>query len=272
MFGLARRSKTPPRRLGVGERVFAVGDIHGRNDLLTPLLAAIRQEAQAAPWSAVVFLGDYVDRGADSRGVIDSLIEFRRSSGVTTRFLRGNHDDTLLKFLSDPTVGPTWVDYGGGETLESYGVEMPTSRGDEAGWETTRRAFDDTISHAHRHFFETLEFSAEYGDYFFSHAGARPGVALADQTPRDLMWIREPFLSGKYSWPKAVVHGHTPSETAVVTQRRIGLDTGAYATGRLTCAILEEAGCRLLQALAREGTVEIQGPIPTDLEAQAALK
>lgn len=272
MFGLARRSKTPPRQLGAGERVFAVGDIHGRNDLLAPLLTAIQAQAADAASPVAVFLGDYVDRGADSRGVVDSLLQFRRASGVKVRFLRGNHDDTLLKFLSDAAIGPTWIDYGGGETLESYGVEMPTARGDEAGWEATRRAFDEAISDTHRAFFEDLEISAEYGDYFFSHAGARPGVALADQTARDLMWIRDPFLSSKYSWPKAIVHGHTPSETAMISQRRIGLDTGAYATGCLTCAILEGSSCRLMQAVAAHGGVQILGPTTTDLEAKAALR
>lgn len=272
MFGLARRSKTPPRRLGVGERVFAVGDVHGRNDLLQPLLSAIRQEALGASAPAAVFLGDYVDRGVDSRGVVESLIEFRLTSGIETRFLRGNHDDTLLKFLSDAGVGPTWVDYGGGETLTSYGVEMPGSRGDVEGWEATRLAFDEAIGDTHRAFFDELELCAEYGDYFFSHAGAKPGVPLAEQSARDLMWIRDAFLTSKFSWPKAVVHGHTPSETATVSQRRIGLDTGAYATGRLTCAILEDEGCRLIQAVATNGRVEIERPDPTGLEARAALR
>jgi serine/threonine protein phosphatase 1 len=272
MFGLARRSKTPPRRLGVGERVFAVGDIHGRNDLLNPLLAAMKAEAVGAATPVAVFLGDYVDRGVDSRGVVESLLNFRRTSGIQTRFLRGNHDDTLLKFLSDAAVGPTWVDFGGGETLTSYEVEMPGSRGDEAGWEAARLAFDDAIGDDHRAFFEELELFAEYGDYFFSHAGARPGVLLAEQSARDLMWIRDQFLTSKFSWPKAVVHGHTPSETPTVSQRRIGLDTGAYATGRLTCAILEDGGCRLLQAVASNGAVKIEGPYSTDLEVRATLR
>lgn len=252
--------------------MFAVGDIHGRNDLLAPLLREIERHALGAAAPTAVFLGDYVDRGRDSRAVVDSLLEFKRRGAVNVRFLRGNHDDTLLRFLSDATVGPTWIDYGGGETLESYEVAMPTSRADEAGWEEARLAFDHRISADHRAFFEGLEISAEYGDFFFAHAGARPGVALEDQKPRDLMWIREPFLSAKFSWPKAIVHGHTPAETATVSQRRIGLDTGAYATGRLTCAILEDSGCRLLHATSADGDVQVEGPYPTDFNARAAGK
>ncbi|MCR5876529.1 serine/threonine protein phosphatase [Phenylobacterium sp. J426] len=258
--------------MGEAGRLIAVGDIHGRNDLLRPLLDVIGELVRGSRRSAVVFLGDYVDRGPDSRGVIDSLLAFRRVAGCEVRFLRGNHDDTVLNFLADPAAGPTWIDYGGGATLESYGAPLPSARGDEAGWAATRAAFAELLPGEHRAFFEELEYCAEYGDYFFAHAGARPGVPLEDQSAQDLMWIRDSFLRAKFVWPKTIVHGHTPEEKAVVSHRRIGLDTGAYATGRLTAAVIEDDGCRLWQAVAAQGRVEIEGPHAAKLETASALK
>lgn len=273
MFGFKRRNTPPPpRRVGEGERLFAVGDIHGRNDLLRPLLAAISQASHGARRSIAVFLGDYVDRGPDSRGVIDSLLQFRRSGVAEVRFLRGNHDDTVLQFLEDPRIGPTWIDYGGGATLESYGVPLPASRHDEAGWEATRRAFAERLPPEHLRFFRELAHATSHGDYFFAHAGARPGVALEQQSQHDLMWIRDAFLKSKASWQKVVVHGHTPEEAAVVSERRIGLDTGAYATGRLTAAILEDSGCRLLQSVLTQGRVVVEGPRTGHLQVAGAFR
>ncbi len=272
MFGLIRRSKpTRQRSLPPGERVYAVGDVHGRADLLRPLLAAIVESARGAGRATAVFLGDYVDRGRDSRDVIDALLDFHAHSGLQTRFLRGNHDDTLLRFLEDARVGPTWIDYGGAETLESYGAPMPATRHDADAWEDTRRVFAERLGARHRAFFEGLELSCEIGDYFFAHAGARPGVPLEAQTAQDLMWIRSEFLKGRGGWDKTVVHGHTPEEAAVLTERRIGVDTGAYATGRLTAVVLEGADRRLLQAVAAQGRVEIEGRTSSQLEASDAL-
>lgn len=235
--------------------IYAVGDIHGRADALGPLLEAIVQDAQQSPAKRIVIiaLGDYVDRGADSRRVIDLLLAVSRVPLLETHFLRGNHDETLLGFLSDPASGPTWCDYGGRETLASYGVIPPSARTDAEAWARTAEAFADALPSSHKSFFVALKDSVEIGDYFFCHAGARPGVPLHQQSQRDLLWIREPFLQDDRRFEKVVVHGHTPDEAVHSDRRRIGVDTGAYATGLLTAARLEGATRRFIQASVRPG-------------------
>lgn len=249
---------TPPAAAPEGVRVFAIGDVHGRDDLLGPLLDRIA--ADAGPKAAVVFLGDYVDRGPASRGVIERLIRWRDAAPVESRFLMGNHDDTVLKFLADADAGPSWCEYGGAATLESYGVGAPLGRGGPEAWTKARDAFSAAIPSEHVQFFRSLEPCAVYGDYFFAHAGARPGTALEDQSAHDLMWIRDDFLTSAHAWSKVVVHGHTPEEQPFLSHRRIGVDTGAYATHRLTAVVLEGTERRLLQARGGAGrpvTVEM---------------
>ncbi len=218
-----------------GVTIYAVGDVHGRDDLLAQALAAIREDAQESEGhGVVVFLGDYVDRGPGSRQVVDLLIEASRDEGLEWRFLRGNHDQSLLDFLYQPVTGMAWSDFGGRETLESYGVVSPPPWADRPAWETAAAAFAAALPPEHLKFFQALELTVELGDYFFVHAGVRPGVPLAAQSERDLLWIREPFLSDPAPLPKVVVHGHTPTEAVHADLRRIGIDTGAYATGVLT--------------------------------------
>ena len=228
-----------------GLRIYAVGDIHGRRDLLDRLLAAV--EADAASWTGrkeIVFLGDYVDRGPDAKGVIDRLLALGLP-GFRAIYLRGNHDQTLLDFLSDAAVYRTWRAFGGAETLVSYGVIPPRFDRLEA-CEDLRGEFAAKLPPAHLSFFNNLDRSYSVGGYFFVHAGIRPGVALDRQVPEDLMWIRDEFLFSDLLPEKIVVHGHTPSDRPVRLARRIGIDTGAYATGRLTAAVLEKDGCRFL--------------------------
>ncbi len=228
-----------------GLRVYAVGDVHGRRDLLDRLLADI--EADAASWTGrkeIVFLGDYVDRGPDSKGAIDRLLALGLP-GFRAVYLRGNHDQTLLDFLHDAAVYRTWRAFGGAETLVSYGVIPPRFDRLEA-YEDMRGEFVAKLPLAHRSFFENLACSHSVGGYFFVHAGIRPGVPLDQQRPEDLMWIRDEFLFSDFLPEKIVVHGHTPLDRPVRTARRIGIDTGAYATGRLTAAVLEKDGCRFL--------------------------
>lgn len=230
---------TPP-----GLVVYAIGDVHGRSDLLRILLGRILSEAQGLAASSqlrpvIVGLGDYIDRGPDSRGVLDLLIELGAVKGLECHFLCGNHDQTALDFIDDPASGPTWCEFGGREALASYGVRAPASRSDSQAWVQARDAFASALPASHLGFLKALKSHLEIGDYFFAHAGARPGVALQDQSERDLMWIREPFLSDPRPFEKVVVHGHSAGELIHADHRRINVDTGAYATHQLTSARLE---------------------------------
>lgn len=251
----ARPASTPP-----GVVVWAVGDVHGRLDLLDPLLDAIEADAASsdAERKVVVMLGDYVDRGPDSRGVIDRLLRLPQGDGRERRFLRGNHEDRMEAFLSDPELGPGWCDYGGREALRSYGVTPPAMRGDADGWAGAARALNKAMGPDHRAFLRDLEYSVEIGDYFFAHAGARPGVALADQSQQDLMWVRNAFLSDPRPFERVVVHGHTPQDVLVADHRRIGVDTGAYATGVLSAVRLEGATRTLIQTLVEGRAVTVR--------------
>ena len=227
-----------------GVRVYAVGDIHGRLDLLDTIHRMIAKDAANAPHERLlVYVGDYIDRGPDSKGVIDRLLS--PLSGFQSRHLKGNHDQSLLEFLDDPSHYRQWKDYGARETLASYGVAPPLfDRPDELS--STRDALAEALPATHLKFLNQLELSFEMGDYFFAHAGVRPGLPLIRQSPDDLMWIREQFLSSNTDFGKVVVHGHTPSPEPQRRHNRIGIDTGAYATGRLTCVVLEGIECRFL--------------------------
>ncbi len=224
-------------------RLYAVGDIHGRLDLLTRLLAMIEADAAAhgRKKKKLIFLGDYVDRGLDSKGVIDRLLG-SFGEGVSPIFLRGNHDDCLLRFLEgDDSIVPLWLQFGGAATLASYGVNpyapsaAPASERIKGLREQLRRAVPD----AHRAFLNDTVHAVTYGDYYFVHAGVRPGVALASQTPEDQMWIRDAFLFYPKGMGKMIVHGHTIHSQPDIRPNRIGIDTGAYASGCLTCLVMD---------------------------------
>lgn len=241
--------------------VWAIGDVHGRADLLAPLLETIEADAGPAP-THLVMLGDYVDRGRDSRGVLQLLCDLEARGRIGLTALRGNHEDRMLAFLTEPQIGPSWCDYGGRDALASYSVASPAGRTDVEGWAETAQALAGALPEAHRRLLNGLRSFAEHGDYFFAHAGARPGVALAEQDPEDLMWIREPFLSDRKPFEKVVVHGHTPVDQPYVDARRINLDTGAYATGVLTALRLERDTRRFVQARAAGGTVRVSDCTP----------
>ncbi len=249
MLNFFQRKKPPVVRAAPeGVRIYAIGDVHGRLDALDALLEAIWLDRATAGQAVIVMLGDYVDRGPASREVLDRLMGLRNVAALEARFIRGNHDETMLRFLEEPSLGPTWCGFGGAETLRSYGVVAPLMSDDTDGWEATRKAFAAAISADQVRFLQALEPCVEYGDYFFTHAGARPGVELDEQDPHDLMWIRDDFLRGSATFSKTVVHGHTPEEDAFVSDRRIGVDTGAYATGRLAAIVLEGLERRLIYA------------------------
>lgn len=247
-------SQTPPDCV-----VWAVGDIHGRSDLSEPLLGAIRSDLAGAEVSrkVIVFLGDHVDRGQDSRGVLDQLCALGEDPALEVHFVRGNHEDRMEAFLTEPAVGPSWCDYGGRDTLVSYGVSPPTMRGDMAGWAETARMLADALPETHQRLLARQTLSVSIGDYFFCHAGIRPDLPLEAQGPEDLMWIRQPFLDHPGPFEKVVVHGHTPTEVIVSNDRRIGIDTGAYATNVLSAVRLSGPARVLLQASGRAEWVSI---------------
>ena len=216
--------------------VYAVGDIHGRADLLADLEKKILADwgEHGGKNSFLVFLGDYIDRGPRSRDVIQRLIT---GFPLPARYLRGNHDQMLLDFMRDPDIGEDWRRLGGIETLASYGVDIAEiSLG--RGFERAASELKSRMPEAHISFFEGLEMSITTERYFFCHAGVRPGVRLNAQNDQDLLWIRQPFLGSEADFGKVVVHGHTPVEEPEILPNRINVDTGAYLTGKLTCLIL----------------------------------
>lgn len=219
-----------------GEIVYAVGDIHGRHDLLEAALRHIVEDAEKASADLrkqIVFLGDYVDRGPRSRDVVERL-SGPPPAGLSWTPLKGNHEDFLLRFLDDPSLLDLWVANGAKATLRSYdsGIGRLLAGGASEG--RVRDAFAQALPAAHRDFLASLPLTHGAGDYFFVHAGVRPGVALEDQDPKDLIWIRQPFLLSHECFGKIVVHGHTPVGQAEIRDNRIGIDTGAFSSGRLT--------------------------------------
>lgn len=225
------------RKLPAGVWLAAIGDVHGQLDALNSLMAKL--DTMAATSSAsrkiLVFLGDYIDRGLKSRQVIDRMVA--GFPGYEVHYLRGNHDETILQFMDDASVGEAWKNYGGLETLGSYGVAR-TKTGD---WTDSQAHLKEKLPPTHLSFFRNLEMFFEIGDYLFVHAGLRPGIPLAEQSPHDLMWIRDDFLNSKSDFGRLVVHGHTPKSAPEIRSNRIGIDTGAYMTGVLTAIVLEDA-------------------------------
>jgi len=227
-----------------GIRVYAIGDIHGRLDLLQKLWALIEDDSsETSLRKVIIFVGDYVDRGPDSKGVIDFLLKIGKDHEVVC--LRGNHDQAILDFVQDAGFYRTWKPFGAPQTLLSYGVTPPQFE-DEPELEKARAEFVANCPREHFDFFASLPCSHELGDYFFVHAGVRPGIPLKQQDPQDMLWIRELFLLSGADFGKVIVYGHTPVAQAGRRGDRVGIDTGAYATGRLSAAVFEGQSCRFL--------------------------
>jgi len=229
-------------------RIYAVGDIHGRLDLLEELLSRIDADIAARPTRRpiYVFLGDYIDRGTSSRETIDRLIDHGQTRECV--FLKGNHELIALKCLSDRSLFDQWMRLGGVETLMSYGV-APGQPPSGKPIVELQAAFHHALPQAHLRFFRDLQPSFACGDFFFAHAGVRPGVELSRQIENDLLWIRDEFLSSDEDFGKIVIHGHTPTHEVEVEPNRINIDTGAFATGRLTCLVIEDQSLSVIDTL-----------------------
>ncbi len=239
---LLARGRPEPRiaRVPSGERVYAIGDVHGRRDCLEGLLRAIEADdlARGSARSTVIFLGDLVDRGPDSRGVIDTAMAIADRRRCI--FLMGNHEEILIhSWEGDPRAAGLFQRIGGRETLMSYGVPADCcDRFDSVG------VAEATAAHVparHIAFLRSFEDSVTIGDYHFVHAGIRPGIALDAQSPADLRWIRRDFLDDTRDHGAMIVHGHSITETPDQRPNRIGIDTGAFASGTLTAVGIQGA-------------------------------
>lgn len=249
-----RVSKSKRKRPAVfpdGRLGFAVGDVHGRADLLERLLSDLERlaDSEAREKPMVVFAGDYIDRGPDSRDVLDLLLE-GRPYGFERRFLKGNHEQLMLDFCVNPVRTRSWLSYGGANTLASYGVRPPpASASNPAIYADALQALREGMPKAHADFLNNnLERYVEAGDYLFVHAGIDPAKPLKDQADSDLYWIRDRFLQHSKPLSHCVVHGHTPVRAPTLEGSRIAIDTGAYATGVLTAARLEGTSVSFLTA------------------------
>lgn len=242
-----------------GMRLIAVGDVHGNLDLLLELVSGLELECRSAPGpTQLVFLGDYIDRGPASAQVIDWLAAFA-PDWATPRFLRGNHEQCLIDILNGAAPDDTlaaWLDYGGRETLSSYGLGAPVLYSDDL--DAIRAATQQAVPAHHRRFLEATLPCLSFGDYVFVHAGVRPGVAIEAQSAEDLLWIREPFLSSEEEFGAVVVHGHTITPAPESRHNRIGIDTGVYRHGVLTAVILEGPSRRFIAA--ENSAVEARQP------------
>lgn len=260
LFGRARPTvpvepsvRGEPPAVPRGVRAYAVGDVHGRLDLLLAMEEMIRadlRESGRGLDSIVIHLGDFVDRGFDSRKVLDHLGK-GPAVGPQQVLLLGNHDLWLREFANGGDAfadqAASWIRFGGDATLLSYGVKLDLRQPEPERFAEAQLRLQQRFPAAHAAFLDELELAFSLGDYFFCHAGIRPDVPLDRQLEADLLWIREPFLSWDGDCGKIVVHGHTVDEAPVIRSNRIGIDTGACWTGRLTCLVMEGTERRFLR-------------------------
>ncbi|HEX7857259.1 MAG TPA: metallophosphoesterase family protein [Sphingobium sp.] len=246
-----------------GERIYAIGDIHGRYDLMKLLIGMIDEHAAAQPKKRpahIIVLGDMIDRGPDSDKVLRSLRHRAKKGGMTV--LLGNHEEILLRAIDgEPGVMKAWMRFGGIQTLQSFGIEVPTEDFDQP---ELVRQIKQAIPESWIEWLRGLPISARSGDYFFCHAGLRPGIELNRQSRKDMLWIREEFLESDNAHGVVVVHGHSISPDVELRHNRIGVDTGAYRTGMLTAAYLEDRHCGILSTG--------NSPVPEQLSESLTIK
>ncbi|HYA74435.1 MAG TPA: metallophosphoesterase [Roseiarcus sp.] len=242
---LVRREQTyPPAPEGVA--LYAIGDIHGRSDCLAAAHALIDRDIGRLgnrDRAVEIYLGDYVDRGPDSKGVIDRLIE--RASTTPMVLLKGNHEIVMESFLRGLTPFENWRKLGGLETILSYGVDARARLA--RGGTISRRDLAERLPLSHMRFIAGLETLRRFGPYCFVHAGLRPGVPAEKQSVEDLVWIREDFLNFAGDFGCVVVHGHTPVDAIEFLPNRVNIDTGAYATNRLSIVRIDAKGLSVVE-------------------------
>ena len=221
-----------PAIVPAGRRVYAIGDIHGCDAQLANLYEIIAEDLARRPidQSVLLHIGDYVDRGADTAGVLRRLLHGSPIAGMAVVNLVGNHDETMLHALSgDRPAATDWLFAGGRPALESYGID-PNS---------PRESWPENVPSEHLDFLRNLSLTHREGGYFFVHGGIRPGVPLEQQAREDLLRMRQPFLYSELDFGAVVVHGHTPVKEPVVRHNRVAIDTGAVFGGKMTCLVLE---------------------------------
>ena len=256
MFSILKRTDhVRGQAVPQGVRIYAIGDIHGQLSLLEQLHEKIRDDIKGKPntcKSKIIYLGDYINRGAQSRGIIDRLID-NPIENTHALYLMGNHEFALIKFLSGNMSYAEWLGWGGDQTLLSYEIDVISPYADEEEIEALRKEFRSRIPARHYHFLSTLQPYQVEGDYLFVHAGIRPGIPLHEQKLQDLILIRDEFLRNPVTCGKTVIHGHTVFKTPHIRKNRrridsIGIDTGAYNTGKLTAIVLENEEYHFLTA------------------------
>lgn len=252
MFSIFSKSAAEPKptlstaSVPDGVRVYVVGDIHGRLDLLRALHEKVNQDHET--WRGdliVVYIGDYVDRGDDSKGVIDELLN-DPLTGFEYVYLKGNHEATLLNFLEHAEVARDWFTFGGDAAVMSYGVPVLPGVLTDVRLREIQAAFRDAVPDAHLRFLSDLRLRYEVGDYLCVHAGIDPGRPLRRQRAEDMLWIRDQFLFSERQYEKIIIHGHSITDEPDIQENRIGIDTGAYFSNRLTCLVLEGRERRFL--------------------------
>lgn len=244
-------------RVPDGERLYVIGDIHGRLDLFRALRDAIEDDDAALPprETTVILLGDLVDRGPDSAGVVNSARKWGESRKV--RYLAGNHEEMFLQSFEDREILRHFLKHGGKETILSYGLDRKTYS--RMKMSELQEAMKEAVPKKDRKFLASFEDMIVIGDYVFVHAGINPKLGLDEQKPSDLRWIRERFLKHEEAFSHVVVHGHTIFEEMEHREHRIGIDTGAFRTGRLTALVLEGTNRRTIQAIAdKDGEIAIE--------------
>lgn len=228
-------------------RIYAIGDIHGRLDLIERLHQEIRTDVIGckSKRKLIVYLGDYVDRGFHSREVIDYLLS-HPMQGFETVYIKGNHEYAMQLFMDYPDRMSAWLNWGGASTLQSYGVNFYTSQNTMKSLKLIGQELSDIVPDSHKDFLSSLKLFHVEGDYLFVHAGVRPGKDMSKQTVEDLTMIRDEFIYSKLQMDYRVVFGHSIFETPYVQHDRVGVDTGAYFSGKLTAAVIEESELRFI--------------------------
>ncbi|WP_370402023.1 metallophosphoesterase family protein [Sulfitobacter sp. JB4-11] len=244
MLRFVRRQTDPAPQYAVdpGHCVYAIGDIHGRVDLLDTLIRQIILDKESDPAERqmfIVFLGDYIDRGDQSRETVNYLIQLQGAAGKNIVFLTGNHEAALLDFLDGKSAGSNWLDHGGRQTVASYGLKPPDASPTQAELDTLRLKLRPLMAD-HIGFFRALDMTWQSGNYFFCHAGVDPERRLTEQDPQSLLFGNRSFLENNGHSDAMVVHGHYAAAEPVTTPHRICIDTGAYYSGKLTAAKISD--------------------------------